>query len=143
MTLATTASGLDTLLAAHHAGAVDLVAAWTGPDLASWQVSAGIPLPRGSTLDSIVAWPDSSLLVLFSDGSDGLHLERVSGPGAAWTQIPAPPAGTQTVVPSDAGGLSALVVDNSTLTDWELAPGGGAWAEGQVLQVPIEYGSSS
>jgi hypothetical protein len=42
---------------------------------------------------------------------------------------------------SNSGGYDALAASGSVLTVWRLASA--AWAKVQVIQVPIEYGSSS
>ena len=39
-------------------------------------------------------------------------------------------------------GFDALAVSGSKLTVWRLSPGTTAWTTTQVINVPIEYGSS-
>ena len=51
------------------------------------------------------------------------------------------PAGTATLAPgSGSPAYDALAVAGSRLTVWRL--GAGAWAQVQVINVPITYGSS-
>jgi hypothetical protein len=134
---------LDALLGVTRPGSTELVAAWGGPTPGSWRLSPPLALQGDASIASIVAAPAPSMMVLLGGPSGGDRLESVAGPAAPWQQLPAPPAGTQTVVPTSGGALSALSVANSTLTDWELSEGSGSWAKGQVLQVTIAYGSSS
>ena len=51
------------------------------------------------------------------------------------------PAGTATLAPGPGTAWDALAVSGSDLTVWRLAEG--AWAQVQLIKVPIEYGSSS
>ena len=82
--------------------------------------------------------PGGSVWVLLGGG----RAETISGPGSAWRALPALPAGTATLAPgSGSGGYDALAVSGSRLTVWRLA--GAAWAKVQVINVPIQYGSSS
>ena len=72
---------------------------------------------------------------------DGGRAETISGPGSAWQTLPALPAGVATLAPGPgSGGYDALAVSGSRLVVWRLA--GTAWAKVQVINVPIQYGSS-
>jgi hypothetical protein len=42
-----------------------------------------------------------------------------------------------------AGRVDALVVEDTVFTDWGLAPATGRWTREQVMNVPIQFGSSS
>jgi hypothetical protein len=63
--------------------------------------------------------------------------------------VPPVPGGTTVLVPPGAatlaagpgGGYDALAVSGSVLTVWRL--GAGAWVKAQVIDVPINYGSSA
>ncbi len=67
----------------------------------------------------------------------------LAGPGASWRPLPALPAGrTVTLVLPTAGITDALGASGSTLTAWQLSPGSAKWAKTQVINVPIQYGSS-
>jgi hypothetical protein len=82
--------------------------------------------------------PGGSVWVLLGGG----RAETVAGPGSSWGALPTVPAGAATLAPGpSAGGYDALAVSGSKLTVWRLA--GTAWAKVQVINVPIEYGSSS
>ena len=81
--------------------------------------------------------PGGSVWVLLGGG----RAETIGGPGSAWRALPALPAGVATLAPGPgSGGYDALAVSGSRLTVWRLA--GTAWAKVQVINVPIEYGSS-
>jgi hypothetical protein len=83
------------------------------------------------------------LFVLLHASSGRDQLIVAPGPGAAWKELPSPPTGTATVAFGPAGGTEAFVVSGAKLTIWSLAPGASTWASGQVVRVPIQYGSSS
>ena len=112
------------------------VVASAGSTLNDWAESAPLALDP-SAVRSIVAEDDGGFLLL-TDSS--LAEYRPLTP--AWAQLPAPPAGTQTVAREPGGRLSALVVNGTTLVDWELGAGG-HWAPTTTLQVPILYGSTT
>ena len=69
--------------------------------------------------------------------------------GAPWQPLPPVPPGTMTLAPAGTATLApgprtawdALAVSGSDLTVWRLAKE--AWAQVQLIKVPIEYGSSS
>ena len=125
----------------------DLLAAWS--DGGRWTVSAPVAAAAGDEpgdqqgVRAAGFGADGSLWVLLG----GDRAETVSGPGASWQALPPVPAGTQVLVPAGtatlapgSGGYDALAVSGSRLTVWQLT--GAAWARAQVINVPIEYGSS-
>jgi len=122
------------------AGLVDLE---SGDGGATWSVSASLPVPSGTTLVSTS--PTASGFAVQLSGPPGslwtLAYAAEGGRGT-WDRQPAPPSGTQAVVPGP-GGLDALAVSNSRLTVWSLAAGTTSWARTQSLEVPVPYGSSS
>ena len=134
----------------------DLLAAWS--DGGRWTVSAPVAAAAGDGpgdepgdgpgdehgVRAAGFGADGSLWVLLGGG----RAETVSGPRASWQALPSVPAGTQVLVPAGtatlapgSGGYDALAVSGSRLTVWQLT--GAAWAQAQVINVPIEYGSSS
>jgi hypothetical protein len=136
--LAAAASGGNVVLV--RAGD-SLLAAWSaGTD---WTVSAPVmgvgavgAVGSGSVRASGFGTGGSAWLLL-----SGGRAETVSGPGAAWRELPTVPAGTATLAPGPGGGYDALAVSGSNLTVWRLAKA--AWVQVQQIKVPIEYGSSS
>jgi hypothetical protein len=119
--------------AALMAAGTDLVAAWS--DGAAWTVSA--PVAAGTVRASGFG-PAGSVWVLLGGG----RAEAIGGTGGAWRALPAVPAGTQTLAPVAGGGYDALAVSGSRLTVWQLGAAGSSWMQAQVIDVPIEYGSS-
>ena len=63
--------------------------------------------------------------------------------GAEWRYLPAPPQATATVAYLPGGTVDVLAVSKTVLTVWALAPGAARWVKGQVLDVPVQFGSSS
>jgi hypothetical protein len=145
--LAHTPGGNAALLLAGN----DLLAAWS--DGGRWTVSAPVAAAAGNEpgdepgdeqgVRAAGFGADGSLWVLVG----GDRAETVSGPGASWQALAPVPADTQVLVPAGtaalapgSGGYDALAVSGSRLTVWQLTSA--AWAQAQVINVPIEYGSS-
>jgi hypothetical protein len=154
--LARTAGGNAALLVAG----TSLLAAWS--DGGRWTVSA--PVAAAGDEQGVSAsgfGPGGSVWVLLGGG----RAETIGGPGGSWQALPPVPAGTQVLVPagtqvlvpagtqvlapagtatlapgSGSAAYDALAVAGSRLTVWRLAAG--AWAQVQVINVPITYGSS-
>jgi hypothetical protein len=127
--LGRTAGGTAALLLAG----TDLLAAWS--DGGHWTVSA--PLAAAGAEQGVSAsgfGPGGSVWVLLGGG----RAQVISGPGGSWQALPALPTGTATLAPGP--GYDALAVSGSRLTVWRLA--GTAWAKVQMINVPIQYGSS-
>jgi len=113
-----------------------LVAVW-GAAAGAWTVSR--PLAVGTS--SIVSTGEGDGYAVVTRAAGGsLSAAVITGPGAAWTTLVAPPAGTQAAV-VEGGTIDTLSVSGGRLTVWTL--GGGTWHRGQVIEVPIQYGSSS
>ena len=143
--LASTAGGNAALLVAG----TSLLAAWS--DGGRWTVSAPVAAAGGVSASGF--GPGGSVWVLFGGG----RAAAIGGPGGSWQALPPVPAGTQVLVPagtqvlvpagtatrapgSGSSAYDALAVAGSRLTVWRLAAG--AWAQVQVINVPITYGSS-
>ena len=109
----------------------DLLAAWW--DGTRWTVSAPVPAARG--VEASGFGPGGGVWVLLGGG----RAAAVARTGGSWRALPTVPAGTATLAPGT-GGYDALAVSGSRLTVWRLAAA--AWAKVQVINVPIEYGSS-
>jgi hypothetical protein len=113
------------------------LAAWSAAGGPPWSLSA--PLRTGSAgLRSAALWAGGAA-ALVQAGNRGA---TIAGPGASWLQLPALPAGTQTLAAGPAGQLDALVTAGSKMTDWRLARGSTSWKVAQTVQVAIPYGSS-
>jgi hypothetical protein len=109
----------------------DLLAAWS--DGTRWTVSAPVPAAGGVVASGF--GPSGDVWVLLRGG----RAVTVAGMGGSWRALPPVPAGTATLAPGT-GGYDALAVSGSKLTVWRL--GAAAWAKVQVINVPIEPGSS-
>ena len=113
--------------------------------LAAWQSGTRWTVSGPTAVSSVRAagfgagWSAWLLLATSRGGTD--RAETISGPGGSWRALPAVPAGTATLAPASGGGYQALAVSGAKLTVWQLT--GSAWARTQLINVPIEYGSSS
>lgn len=143
LALTSTASGMVALLQVSGAAGADVVAGWTRDSGRTWSLSPAVPVASSEKVESVGGDGAGGVFVLVSGPGRASRLEHVAGRGNPWQALPAPPAGTATVAFGWHGSAQSLAVDAATLTVWNLAPGGSAWVKGQVLQVPIEYGSSS
>jgi hypothetical protein len=123
--------------AALMAAGTHLVAAWSdGAEGSAWTVSAPV---AGGIVRASGFGPAGSVWVLLGGG----RAEAIGGAAGAWRELPAVPAGTQTLAPAAGGGYDALAVSGSRLAVWQLGAAGTSWVRVQVITVPIEYGSSS
>jgi hypothetical protein len=125
--LARIAGGNAALLAAGNS----LLAAWS--DGGRWTVSAPVGDEQGVRASGF--GPGGSVWVLLG----GSRAETIGGPGGSWRALPGLPAGTTVLAPGSSS-YDALAVAGSRLTVWRLTAG--AWAQVQVINVPITYGSS-
>ncbi len=74
----------------------------------------------------------------------GIDSADVLDPGTnSWSELPGLPAHTATVAYETDGAIDALAVDGAMLTAYRLNAGTSSWQKFQVLDVPIQYGSSS
>jgi hypothetical protein len=133
--LTRTAQDIAALLTAGSGSSASLLAARSA-DGTHWALSPPLPL-HGTTLTSASFGPAGTAAIIA--GNQG---QIITGPGARWQPLPPLPAGTAALTPGP-GGADALAVHRSTLTIWQLLPGGTTWARAQVINVPIPYGSSS
>jgi hypothetical protein len=116
-----------------------LVVAWAGTS-GAWSRSPALPLGAGEKVASVGPATGTGLFVLLDapSGRDRLMVARIS---AGWHELTSPPAGTATVAFGEAN-ADALVANGTVLSVWSLAPSSNAWARGQVIRVPIQFGSS-
>jgi hypothetical protein len=116
-----------------------LVVAWSG-DGSHWALSRVLNT-AGAEPASVSFGFRNSVAVELTGG----RAQTVSGPGGAWTALPALPpvaAGHSVALALPAGGgTEALAADAGIMTVYRLA--GAHWAKAQTIRVPIQYGSSS
>lgn len=136
--LTSTGSSTIALLTAGTGPAASLLAAWSSDGGRHWALSPSLRL-NGAALSSASFGPEDTAAIML-DGSRG---QAVAGPGIPWRALPALPPGTATLAASAAGRWDALAVNRTKLTVWQLAPGSAAWAKAQIINVPIQFGSSS
>jgi hypothetical protein len=120
-----------------------VAAAWTTNSGGRWSLSPLLHLNAGEQVASIGPATSDALFVLLSSPSGANRLETLAGPVAPWKQLSPPPTGTATVAFKAPNTADALVVDNTLLTVWTLRPSSIVWTKGQVIQVPIQFGSSN
>ncbi len=133
-----TAGGITTaLLAAGTGRTAALLAAWSADGGAHWVLSAPFRLD-GATLASASSGPGNAMAVVLSGGRAAV----IAGPRRSWQALPRLPAGTTVLASGPAAGWAALAVHRTTLTVWQAAPGSGRWTTGQVIKVPVPFGSS-
>jgi len=127
-------TGNIALLQAGTGSAASLVAAWSA-DGTHWTVSPAFQAGSGQVRASGTG-AGGAVWLLFADGR-----AAVTGPGTAWRALPAPPRGTAVLAGGPGGTFDALAVSGGRLTVFRLGKDG-AWAQTQVLTVPVQYGSS-
>ena len=135
--LTRTDQGVTALLVAGTGPGASLLAAWSAGASRQWTVSLPLPL-HGADLTTSSFGPGGTAAIITSAD----HGEIISSPKSSWQALPPLPPGTATLAPGANGTADALAVHGATLTVWQLAPGGTAWTKGQVITVPISYGSS-
>jgi hypothetical protein len=134
--------GLGAILSVVDGQGTSLLAAWTTDGGLHWRVSP--PLQLGSRQVRSFGQDDGAgFFVLVSGTTSSEAVDVLSGPNAVWDRLPTPPAGTATVAFGPAGRVDALVSNDTVFTDWKLAAGSTSWTRSQVVNVPIQFGSSS
>jgi hypothetical protein len=135
----TTAGGHQmALLSAGSGSAATVVAAWTGSGSGDWALSPGLPT-QGRQVLSASFGPGGAAGLVLSGGRGAI----LPGPGSGWRQLAALPSGTQALALGTGGQVEALASHRSILTVWAAGAASAGWAKEQVINVPIQYGSSS
>jgi hypothetical protein len=132
--LTRTGNSTVALLRAGQGTTASLVAARSVDGTSRWTVSA--PLRLHGKL-SIASFGPAGTTVL-----NGSTAATISAGAGTWRSLPAVPAGTATLAPGPAGGFDALAVHRTKLTVWQLTTGASTWHVTQVVNVPIQFGSS-
>jgi len=126
------------LLQAGNGSDSSLLVAWSGPAAGQWTISPGLEL-NGAALMSASFGLAGTVAAITGGGTAAV----ITSSARSWQRLPALPRSTVTLALGAAGQPDALAVHGSTLTVWQLATDGHAWTRAQVINVPIEYGSSS
>jgi hypothetical protein len=107
-----------------------------------WSKPVALGLGRGEEMSSSAVSGDGGLAVLVSS-PDGARAEVLRAGAGSWTELPRPPRETAALAFEGGGAVDALAVDHSRLTVYRLGVKETGWQRSQVMQVPIQYGSSS
>jgi len=137
-----TAGGVCALLVVSIGHTTGLLAAWRSGGGTAWTTSSVLAL-GSRQVESF--GPDGGagffLLAASEGGPDSV--EVMSGPGASWRGLPSPPVHTETLVFAPTGRVDALAADDTIFTDWTLQAASASWSRSQVVNVPVQFGSSS
>jgi hypothetical protein len=136
--LETDGSQTVALVTSRVGQSASLIAAWTSDAGADWTTSPLLRL-HGSALTSASFGPGGTVAIITASGTGDL----IDSGGSSWHALPALPAGTATLALQPGGAVDALAVRVAKLTVWQLGPGSPSWTAQQVINVPIQYGSSS
>jgi hypothetical protein len=134
--LVVTTGGVVALLSAGSGRGANLYLATSVDDAATWTVSAPFATD-GRPVRSAGVTRDGGFAVLLGAA---VRSAAVCAPGAPWRTLPAPPSAAVVAARPD-GGLDALVPAGAKLEVDAL--GTDAWSRSQVVDVPIEFGSTS
>jgi hypothetical protein len=135
--LTSTPAGNTALIMTGTGGQARLSVAWTS-DGSLWTASPPLQAGGGQIRASGTG-ADGLTWVLLGDG----HAAVISGPGGSWQTLPALPAGTAALAAVGGGAIDALTVAGGDLTVFQLPALAGGWTRTQVINVPIQPGSSS
>jgi hypothetical protein len=140
-------SGLSCLLNASGPGGTSVMVASTNNAGQTWQISQPLQLNPSERITSVGPASAGGFFVLLGSpsgsGRAGVLAPPETGrPETGWQVLPATPQGTATLSFGPGTTVEALAVNTATLTVWTLGASG-SWHEGQVMTVPIDYGSSS
>jgi len=130
------------LVAVTGARGTDLLAARSGP-AGRWATSSPLPLATNEQVVSFGPGNGQELFALLQGPSGAYRLELAPAGGNAWQELPPPPAGTATVAFSSDAPTDALVANGTKFSSWSFNTGSKRWTEDQVMDVPLQYGSSS
>ena len=131
-----TGQGLTALLTAGAGPSASVLAAWSADDGGHWTLSPPLALD-GAALSSASFGPGGTAAVVTT-----ANRGEIASTGSSWRPLPPLPPGTATLAPGPGGTADALAVHRGTLTVWRLAPAATSWTRVQVINVPIQYGSS-
>jgi hypothetical protein len=135
--LATIGGRTVALLSAGTGPAERVLAAWTGDGGAHWTLAPPLSL-GGAQVQSSGLGARGAVWLTLSSG----RAETISASGGSWRALPASPPGTAGLTLGSSGQVDALVTDGTKLTDWRLDVHATAWHIAQIINVPIQFGSS-
>jgi hypothetical protein len=130
------------LVAVTGARGTHLFAAWSVPT-GGWATSVPLALSNDEQVASFGPGEGKALFALLQGPSGAYRLVLSQPGGTAWQELPPPPAGTATVAFGPGKWTGALVAAGTRFSAWSLNAASQRWAEDQVMDVPVQYGSSS
>ena len=133
--------GVSALIATYSRAGTKLLGARLTGD-SDWTRPLALALGRTERLRATGISADGGLVVLMS-GSAGNAVDVLPAGARTWTELPRPPARTEAISFEPQGGIDAFAVDRSQLTIYRLMATRSSWQRAQVIEVPIQYGSSS
>ncbi len=141
--MVTTTSGVSSLLEVDTRRGSELVASWSSDGRAPWTVSPSFFIGLSRRIISTAVAANGGFVVELENEHGPSSLLAMSGPGAAWQNMGLVPMETETVVANPNGAIDALSVNTSQLIVWVLDSAAVSWTKRQVINVPIDYGSSN
>ncbi len=122
-----------------EAGTGSVFAAWSSDNASHWTMSPVLKLGAAQPV-SVSLGSEGAIAVALSSNRGQL----LTGSGASWQPLPVLPLGRAVTLALTASGTTeALAADGSTLTVYKHTTGSASWVKTQVINVPIQYGSSS
>jgi hypothetical protein len=131
--------GLSALLAVSQGSGTSIVGAWTSAGLTHWTISSALRFESDEEIESFGPSTEPGWFVLTANPSGSKALEVLRST-ASWTLLPTPPALAATASFGPGPSVDVLGVNGMLMTDWRLASS--RWTKAQVIDVPIQYGSS-
>jgi hypothetical protein len=130
------------LIAVADATGTNLLAAWSLPG-GGWAASVPQVVGQDEAVASFGAAEGNGIFVLLEDPSGAEQFAVAQHAGTGWRQLPPPPRGTATVAFAPGLPADALVASGTSFSVWALKPASNRWSKAQVINVPLQYGSSS
>lgn len=122
-----------------EAGTGSVFAAWSSDNASHWTMLPVLKLGAAQPV-SVSLGSEGAIAVALSSNRGQL----LTGSGASWQPLPVLPLGRAVTLALTASGTTeALAADGSTLTVYKHTTGSASWVKTQVINVPIQYGSSS
>jgi hypothetical protein len=132
---------VSAIVAARTGSHTVLIAARYGPGLNGWEISHPLAVAQSVQVLSSGTSSGGVFVVLSSGSPKPVEVERTLG--ASWARLPTVPDGTETIATASGGQIDALVPKGSVFAVYRLDVSEGRWRRAQVINVPIEYDSSS
>jgi hypothetical protein len=131
------ANTVAALLQAGTGPAASVLTAWSGGNAGHWALSSPVRLGGARVTSASFGAAGTAAITL-----TGNRAEAITGEASSWRPLPALPAGTAALAAGPGGGFDALAVQRARLTVWRLAKGSATWHSAQVINVPVQFGSS-